>query len=228
LGPCRINMSEAEYSPEIGYPATSNPPVPANVGNPHSFALINGTAEIRENIFIPLQINRGNDNINANSGNNKSGNYNINHTAQLWINGGEVTKGRLGDPSAANGTALVLYGSVKVTSGVLNVFCNAGIVIRGNGVIQVDGGLVETNQIQTSTLGPTNIGGLIINDGVVNINGNGPGGARHSYTTLSLTYPGNLFRMTGGTLKVTGPTTRGLVFINSDPQNTSVTGGTVH
>ncbi len=72
-----------------------------------------------------------------------------------------------------------------------------------------------------------NIGGIIINGGSVNVNGNWPGGTNGSYYTFSLTYPGNLFRMTGGELHVTGPSGSGLIFINSDPQNTSVSGGTV-
>ena len=204
LGPCNYMMSEVEFSPEYYSPG--------NNGNRNSFALINGTAEIKENIFIPLHLNG-------------HGNYNLNHSAQLWVNGGEVTKGKLGGTGTS--TAFVIYGTVKVSSGKLNVFCNAGMVIRGNGVIQVDGGEVETNQIQTSTLGPTNIGGLIINDGLVDINGQRPEGSRQTYATLSLTYPGNIFRMAGGELRVTGPTDRGLVFINSAPQNTSVTGGKV-
>lgn len=198
LGPCRYGMAEEEYLDETG--------------NLNSFALINGTVEIRENIFIPLLTNNGN--------------YNINHTAQLWLNGGEATKGPLGGPGTQ--AALVNYGIVKISSGVLNVFTTSGITIRGNGVVQVDGGMLNANQIRTSLLGPTNIGGLIINDGIVNIDGNRPEGALGTYYTLSLTYPGNLFRMTGGTLNITGPTSSGLIFINSDPQNTSVSGGTVH
>jgi len=182
--------------------------------NQNSFALINGTAEIRQNIFIPLFINNGI--------------YNINNTAQIWVNGGEVTYGPFG--AGGNSGALVLYGIIKVTDGVFNVFNNNGIVIRANGLVQVDGeeAQLNTNQIRTSLLGPTNIGGLIINDGEVNINGNRPEGSLNTYYTLSLTYPGNLFRMTGGELNITGPTNLGLVFINSDPQNTSVTGGDVN
>src|SRR5690554_6365371 len=34
--------------------------------------------------------------------------------------------------------------------------------------------------------------------------------------------------MTGGTLNIAGASNTGLVFINSEPQNTNVSGGTVH
>ncbi len=197
LGYCNYNMGSSDY-----FSASQNT---------NSFALVNGTAEIRENIFIPLHANNGN--------------YNINRTAQLWINGGEATKGPLGGSSTGGG--LVPYGTLKVSDGVMNSFCISGLTTRDNGLIQVDGGVVNTNSIRTSVLGAENIGGLIINDGIVNVDGNLPGGARPEYYTLSLTYPGNLFQMTGGTLNVTGPTSSGLIFINSDPENTSVSGGTV-
>lgn len=199
-GPCQDGMGDSQYYDEDH--------------NQNSFALINGTAEITENIFIPLQINNGN--------------YNINYTAQLWVNGGEVTKG----PPVGTGEiseALVNYGSVKVTDGILNVNCRSGITIRENGIIQIDGGKIYTNQIRTSMYGPGHIGGLIINGGEVHINGDSPGGTNPDYYTLSLTYPGNLFRMTGGELHVSGPSSSstGLIYINSDPGSTSVSGGEV-
>src|SRR5690606_22436144 len=67
----------------------------------------------------------------------------------------------------------------------------------------------------------------IINGGVVNVDGTSDGGVETAYYTFSLTYPGNLFQMTGGALRIKGPTSKGLILINSDPQNTSVSGGKV-
>ncbi len=198
LGRCNYGMGSSAYITEAS--------------NSNSFALVNGTAEIKENIFIPLSQNQGQ-------------NHNINETAMLWVNGGEVTKGSL--DGANNGIAIVVYGVIKVSSGTLNALCQSGLTMRGNGLLQVDGGIVNTNQIRTSVLGVENIGGVIINGGEVYIDGNLPGDTEGSYYTFSLTYPGNLFRMTGGELHVSGPSGRGLIFINSDPENTSVTGGTV-
>lgn len=207
LGPCDFAMAPANYT--------------SAAGNQNSFALINGTAEIKENIFIPLLTN------------NTNGIYNINNTAELWVNGGEVTKGPLGGPGSAS--AIVPYGNIRVTDGVLNAFCNSGITLRENALVQIDGGEVNANSLRTSFLGADQIGGVIINGGVVNIDGTQPGGiGNNKYYTFCLSYPGNLFRMTGGVLNVTGPsgggggTNGGLIFINSAPQNTSVTGGTVN
>lgn len=194
LGRCNDNMGASDYV--------------AEGSNDNAFALVNGTAEIKENIFIPLHHN--------------GGNYNINATTMLWINGGEATKGF---PSGTE--AIVVYGTVKVSDGILNAYCRSGLTMRGNGLLQVDGGIVNANQVRTSVLGVENIGGVIINGGEVIIDGNLPLGPSNEYYTFSLTYPGNLFRMTGGELHVKGPSSRGLLFINSDPENTSVTGGDV-
>ncbi|NOS56563.1 MAG: T9SS type A sorting domain-containing protein, partial [Cyclobacteriaceae bacterium] len=68
--------------------------------------------------------------------------------------------------------------------------------------------------------------------GAVTVDGGGPGGTGLDYYVFSLTYPGNVFQMSGGTLTVRGSRagtagTRGGIFINSDPANVSVTGGTI-
>lgn len=211
LGRCNYHMNPASFTGEGG--------------NPNAFALINGTAEIKNNIFIPLQTNSTAENNTTASGGPI---YNINNSAQLWVNGGTVTKGPLGGVGTAS--AIVPYGNIRVTAGVLNSLCNRGITLRENGLIQVDGGTVNANNISTSFLGSDQIGGVIINGGVVNADGTLPGGiGNNSYATFCLSYPGNLFRMTGGVLNVRGPANpSGLIFINSDPQNTSVSGGTVN
>lgn len=179
----------------------------------NAMAMISGTLEIRENVFLPLHY-----------GNN---NYNINETVTLWVNGGVTGKGPVLMPGAQTTQAIVPYGTIRVSAGTLRADCRSGITTRANGLILVEGGEVYANQIRTSVFGPDNVGGLIINGGLVDLDASRPGGTGNSYYTLSLTYPGNLFRMTGGELRVAGPTSRGSVFINSDPQQTSVSGGTV-
>ncbi len=178
----------------------------------NAFALVNGTAEIGNNVFIPL---------------NRSGNYNFNETTTLWVNGGTVAKGAPEMVGGGDELAIVVYGKIKVSAGEIYANCQSGFTLRKNGILQVDGGYLQANQIRTSTYGATNIGGLIINGGEVNVDGTRPGGALGSYYTLSLTYHGNVFRMTGGELRVAGPSSAGLIFINSDPEQTGVSGGTI-
>jgi len=184
--------------------------------NTNAFALINGTAEIRPNVEVPVL--------------NRTGNYAISSTARLWVNGGDVRK--------TSATAIVPYGIVQVTAGYLEATGNSGLTVRKNGLVRVEGGSVLTNQIRTSTEGSGSLGGYSQSEGTVTVDGN-LGGANNDYYLFSLTYPGNVFIMSGGTLRVKGAinlssasapsneTHGGLIFINSDPGNQSVTGGTV-
>lgn len=172
--------------------------------NTNAFALINGTAEIGGNIEIPVL--------------NKATNYAISSTARLWVNGGDVRK--------TSATAIVPYGTVQVSAGYLEATGNSGLTLRENGLIKVEGGNVLTNQIRTSVQGSGSLGGYNQSGGNVEVDG-GLGGASGDYYIFSLTYTGNVFIMSGGTLAVKGANSRGLMFINSDPGNVSVTGGTV-
>jgi uncharacterized protein with beta-barrel porin domain len=65
--------------------------------------------------------------------------------ARLWVDGGTVLKN--------NGNSLVPYGEVKVSNGTLEAKVASGITTRDNGVITVNGGTINANQIRTSVLG---------------------------------------------------------------------------
>ncbi|WP_375578550.1 T9SS type A sorting domain-containing protein [Marivirga tractuosa] len=174
--------------------------------NQNAFGLITGTAVLGTNINVdPLNI---------------TGNYSIGTNAKLLIDGGFARK--------TGGNAITPYGEIEVNAGTLQIESGSGVTSRGSGLLKVNGGIVNIPQFRTSVNGPENVGGLEINGGQVNIgttNGINPSG---DYYTLSLTYPENAFIMTGGELNVSDATGRGLVFINSDPGNVNVSGGTVN
>lgn len=175
--------------------------------NNNAIGLIYGTLEVRANITIPV------------FGNNN--NYAIYAGAQLWVNGGVVNKDQ--------GNSLVPYGKVRVSAGTLTVMVSSGITTRDNGSIIVEGGILNTRQIRTSVLSASNIGGYIQSGGAVTVDG--ASGVNGDYALFSLTYTGNVFNMSGGTLTVRGAFnsgSRGAIFINSDPANINVTGGTVY
>lgn len=173
--------------------------------NQNAFGLITGTAVLGTNINVdPL---------------NNTGNYSIGTNAKLLIDGGFARK--------TGGNAITPYGEIEVNAGTLQVESSSGITSREAGSLKVNGGTVNIPQFRTSVNGSDNVGGLEINGGTVNIgttNGVNPSG---NYYTLSLTYSDNAFIMTGGELNVSDATNRGLVFINSDPGNINVSGGTV-
>lgn len=212
----------ADYSidSDLGYGGTNN----------NAFALVTGTAKIGSNVNFTL---------------NEGGNYSISSNGQLWIAGGEILK--------TSGFALVPYGTFKISSGIAELLVQSGITIRDAGVVEVTGGSVYANQIRTSIQASDDIGSYIQSGGSVYVNGGsgiGPsgtfgGGTQEDYFVFCLPEEENVFRMSGGTLEIqrsnynttssTGTPNDedatddlgGGIFINSDPQNIEVTGGTV-
>ena len=189
--------------------------------NNNALGLVTGTVVIESNVIIPV-LHRGN------------GNYCIGSNARLWIDGGTVRK-----VTDGNGTdAIVPYGVLEISDGILESTGGSGITLRINGLFKVDGGTTTTNNIRTSVLGATNVGGYVQSGGSVTVDA-GLAGSNPRYYVFSLTYTGNVFSMSGGTLTVRGGTALtgssapssqshgGGIFINSDPGNQSVTGGTV-
>jgi hypothetical protein len=170
--------------------------------NANALGLIRGTVKIGVNVDIPVL--------------NVGGNYNISEAACLWVDGGSVTK--------PTGTAIVPYGKIRVTGGSLNAPVNSGITLRENGQINISGGSITTNQIRTSVLGSSHIGGYIQSGGTVTITG---GNTNADYYCFNLTFEGNVFQMTGGILHIEESNGNGGFLINSDPSNVHVTGGTV-
>ena len=180
--------------------------------NQNAFGLITGTASLGTNVTVRLNI---------------TGNYSIGTNAKLLVNGATVAK--------TGGAAITPYGIIEVAAGYLEATPGSGITTREAGQLIVTGGEVWMPQFRTSIFGSSAQGGYQQDGGSTYIGDftNGPvtGGssssASNDFYTMSLTYAGNSFDMSGGTLYVQDQTSKGLVFINCDPDNISVTGGTV-
>lgn len=207
-----IDADDAEHFKLMGAAKYHHSPIAQLTDNNNALGLIKGTVRIGANVNIPTL--------------NSLGNYNISINAQLWVDGGTVIKPK---PSSG-GAALVPYGTIRITSGKLESLGESGITIRGNGLLIVEGGILNSTQIRTSVLGSANVGGYIQSGGTVNLSGD----AYDYYYRFCLTYAGNVFNMSGGTLNIKGatysssePDISGGIFINSDPENINVTGGTV-
>ena len=174
-----------------------------NQRNINALGLYRGTVRIGTNVNIPVL--------------STTGNYNISAAASLSVAGGRVLKN--------NGSAIVPYGTVHINSGLLEARITNGITMRDNGLIRVDGGEVNVNQIRTSILGSNNVGGYVQTAGDVTLLGNS---TQADYYVFCLTFPGNVFTMSGGTLTIEESRGKGGIFINSDPANVNVTEGTVN
>jgi hypothetical protein len=186
-----------------GYAAQGHGAVAQLTDNNNALGLIMGTVKLGVNVDIGAL--------------NTGGNYNISEGAQLWLDGGTAFKN--------GGTAIVPYGSIRVTAGTLTANVDSGITSRANGTLFMDGGTVTIRQFRTSVFGATNQGGIVMTGGTLNITGELSGGINDNYYPLNLTYSGNAFTVSGGTINISGANSKGGVFINSDPENISVTGG---
>ncbi len=203
-----ISSSSSANFNLFGYANQGHGNVAQLTANDNALGLIYGTVELGTNVTVLL---------------NNTGNYNISVGAQLWINGATVTK--------TGGNAIVSYGIVRVSSGTLTAnTIDSGITLRDSGVITVDGGTVTLRAIRTSTNGAGAVGSYIQSGGNVILEG---GAVDADYAVFSMTYTGNVFNMSGGTLTIQNrqdlgtSSLRGAIFINSDPANINVTGGTI-
>lgn len=184
-------------------------------GNGQTINPISGTLRLGSNINIPR--------LNGPSG----GNFDIGAPGvipTLWIDGATVTDGGLGG-------AVVPYGTIRITSGTLNlVNGQRSIVIRESGFFKIDGGTVNMGLFRTSVTAVTHRGSFEMTGGTLNLLGNG---TINYYAVFSLPYPENVFSMSGGTINITKVTTGGItptggILIASSPENYNVTGGTVN
>ncbi len=197
-----LQASDPSYFNLFGYANQGHGNTPQLTSNTNALGLLSGTVKIGPNINIP-RLNGG-------------GNYNISESARLWVDGGFVAKN--------NGTAIVPYGDLQISSGSVEARIQSGITTRANGAIIVEGGTLTTNQIRTSVHGAEHIGGYSQSGGTTHILG---GATNTDYYVFNLTYPGNVFNMTGGTLHIHEAHGKGGIFIASAPSNFNVTGGTV-
>ncbi len=186
----------------FGYANEAHASTTQLVTNTNALGLIKGTVRIKANVEIP--------NLSSN------GNYNISEAAKLWVDGGTV--------STTISNSIVTYGTAKVSSGTFEALVANGFTLRDNGEIIVEGGILNTNQIKTSTMGSGQVGSYVQTGGTANIYGTN---SNSDYYVFNLTFTDNVFLMTGGTLHIHEAHGKGGIFINSDPANHNVTGGTV-
>lgn len=193
-----FNASSATYFSLFGAASMEN----SETVNNNAFGLISGTAKLGPNINIEML--------------NTSGNYHIFPNAGLWIDGAVVRKN--------SGNALVSYGELKLTSGLVEAKVPSGITTRLNGIVHIEGGILNTNQIRTSVMGDEHNGAYIQSGGVVNLLS---GSTTTDYYVFNLTHEDNSFEMTGGVLNINAANSKGGIFINSKPGNFQVSGGRV-
>lgn len=170
--------------------------------NNNALGLIAGTVRIGSAVNIPTL--------------SLANTYIISEKAKLLVDGGTVFKNA--------GSSIAVYGSLSTNSGTLQAKVNNGIVLCGNGVLNVAGGVVAANQIRISDAAGTHNGSYVQTGGTVDVIGDN---INTDFFVFTLTNPTSVFNMSGGTLKVNTSTSNRGIFINSSVNNTRVTGGSV-
>lgn len=163
---------------------------------------------------------------------NNGGNYDIGSDGilpVLWIDGATVYAGTT--------TAVVLYGTLKVSAGLFdagsigqtNTGSQNSIVPRESGTMEISGGTVNCRMFRVSNTSNLHRGAYIQTGGTFNATSNYGSGTITGVPPFSLVYPDNVFIMTGGVLNIenNGGSSNGFI-INSSPQNVEVTGGTIN
>ncbi len=172
--------------------------------------LTKGTLRLGSNITVP-QLNVAGQNYDISTAQDVN--------AGLWIDGATVTLG---------GSALVIYGKFRITSGSFTV--NNGqsaIVTRGPAEVLIEGGTVNmyTFRVSSAVLGT---GTYTQTGGTVNISGTS---VSSGYPAFCWPYPETTFIMTGGIINISNPGgnaagANGGIMIGSSSYN--VTGGTIN
>jgi hypothetical protein len=200
----------------------SSPPSnsPPSIENANALGLLAGTVRLGPNIVI---LSLADNQV-----------YNIDLDAQLWLDGADVTFTSL----AGSSNSIVVYGNLRVSGmATLNANGGQGIVMRDQSALIIESGTVTTDCIRTSYISGAHRGAFTMSGGTLNIEGNSYNiSGLGIYASFTLPYPDNVFRMSGGTINILSPTTvisggSGINFsllLGMNPNNASVTGGTVN
>ncbi|MCX7987524.1 MAG: hypothetical protein N2662_11360, partial [Bacteroidales bacterium] len=178
----------------------------------------NGTLKLEGNILIPSLSEGGGDN------------FSIPLNGALWLNGPNVQVYVTNNQNGHGNKAITLFGKLRVDQGYLDFGIGAGLVYRGTGEIEINGGTLRMSQFRPSSYSTNpktsykQTGGNFIvignPDGSYELNDPKP--------IFCFPFPTNSFIMTGGTITVSYATSRGVFVIGTDPSNNLVTGGTVN
>jgi len=177
----------------------------------------NGTLKLEGNILIPSLSEGGGDN------------FSIPLNGALWLNGPNVEVHVTNNQNGFGNKAITLFGKLRVDQGFIDFGIGAGLVYRGTGEIEINGGHLRMTQLRPSSYSANPKTSYKQTGGLVEVIGN-PGGyeVNDQKAIFCFPFPTNSFIMTGGTITVSYATTRGVFVIGTDPSNNVVTGGTIN
>jgi fibronectin-binding autotransporter adhesin len=194
-----------------------------HVGGVDFLQLYNGVAKLGNNIYLSKI---SNDLTNGFSlGENLAApgaTTEIHNAPTLWIDGATV----LND----NCPLIAVYGTYRISNGQFSDKYDAGMVVREDGQVLIEGGITSVNKFRPSRTSASHRGSFIISDGVFECTGTTGTSVDDKFARFCVPYVTQAFRMTGGTIRTQVPNTNGadgLFHIGVNPNNAIVTGGTV-
>lgn len=188
-------------------------------------------------LFIHYGILKLNDNISIPSLTEGGLDFNICSTAQIWVNGANISTTISGQNATGYGNgayqALTLVGGLRISAGQLSTGDATGIVLHKNGtpLFQIEEtGILDISEFWVDKTG-TNLISYIQTGGTVNVRMRGQ---QQSGPMMDLGNITTVFKMSGGTINFTdnvfngGTTLFNVLDIEAAPGNFEVTGGTVN
>ena len=183
--------------------------------------LFNGVAKLGNNVYLTKISNDlangyslGEEIAPAGSG--------VHNSPTLWIAGATVFND--------NEPLIAVYGTYRISGGQFTCKNDAGMVVREDGQVLVEGGLTQVNKFRPSRTSANHRGSFIISNGVFECTGTTATSIDDKFARFCVPYITQSFRMTGGTIRTQVPNPNGIdgIFhIGVAPNNAIVTGGTI-
>ncbi len=188
-------------------------------GSARLLELANGVTKINSGVYLAKIHNGTFAGTGANTGYYELGSTTTSPT--LWVAGGTVVN--------TNALAFVIYGTLRVSAGLLTSVTSDAMVVREDGQILIEGGRVTVDKFRPSSTSSDHRGSFIITGGTFEAIGTFAGtGATTNFARFAIPYQSQAFRMTGGTIRVANPANcTGLFHIGVNSNNAIVTGGII-
>ena len=175
--------------------------------------LVNGITKLGVNVYL------------AKVSNDLANGYSLGSSTTkptLWIAGATVVND--------NEPLIAVYGTFRINSGQFFSKKDAGMVVREEGQVLVEGGLTQVNKFRPSRTSANHRGSFIISGGVFECTGTTATSVDDKFARFCVPYLTQGFRMTGGTIRTQVPNPNGadgIFHIGVAPNNAIVTGGTI-
>ncbi len=184
-----------------------------HVGAIDFLQLVNGITKLGNNIYL------------AKISNDLSNGFSLGSTTNsptLWIDGATVVND--------NEPLIAVYGIYRISRGQFTDNYDAGMVVREDGQVLIEGGITKVNKFRPSRTSANHRGSFIITGGLFECTGTTGTSVDDKFSRFAVPYVTQGFRMTGGTIRTQAPNANGadgLFHIGVNPNNAVVTGGTV-